>query len=153
MLYLLIAFVLTGCAAGITGAVRRSARLPLERWGGRVRLSRRENDGFAFGFLRKIKWLPKIVTALCAVALTVFAVPVLFCKGVSAGLKTGIALLLAGAWANVSDRLLHGAVTDYLSLPRALPRGLRRVVFNLADLFLLMGAIVGAAALLLHRDG
>jgi signal peptidase II len=50
----------------------------------------------------------------------------------------GVGLQLAGALSNLLDRLLAGGVTDYINVSP-------RFTFNLADLFLLVGMVLGVA--------
>ena len=69
------------------------------------------------------------------------------------GLRSGLGAIIGGAFGNAFDRVLHGAVVDYLDLH---PFGQHLFVFNLAD-----GAInVGVLLLLIDlfagsrdRDG
>ena len=57
--------------------------------------------------------------------------------------KIGMALFMAGAVSNTWDRFRDGYVTDYLSV-RAGPKCLRRMVFNLGDAAILLGAVLTA---------
>jgi signal peptidase II len=52
----------------------------------------------------------------------------------------GIAAALAGAAGNLADRLIHGAVVDFVALGRW-------PVFNLADVAIVAGAVVAGASL------
>ena len=56
-------------------------------------------------------------------------------------LRTGLALLLGGAFSNTYDRLRRKYVVDYLSFGVKW-QGLRRVVFNLADFGIILGALL-----------
>jgi signal peptidase II len=53
----------------------------------------------------------------------------------------GIAAALAGASGNLADRVIHGAVVDFVSLGRW-------PVFNLADVAIVAGAMVAGASLI-----
>ncbi len=58
-------------------------------------------------------------------------------------LRLGLSLLLGGAFSNTYDRLKRKYVVDYFSF--AVPwEGLRKVVFNLADFGILIGALIAA---------
>lgn len=98
-----------------------------------------KNYGFAFGALRKHPRVVCAASVCAAVAATavvwryVWAVPSPFL------LRFGFALLLAGAWNNVTDRLIRGFVTDWLNFPRV--KAIRRISFNLSDVALVFGAI------------
>ena len=54
-------------------------------------------------------------------------------------LKLAMSFLLGGALSNVWDRLRQGFVVDYFSFRVPLEK-LRRIVFNLSDLFIFAGA-------------
>ena len=56
-------------------------------------------------------------------------------------LRTGLSLLLGGAFSNTYDRLQRKYVVDYLSFGVKW-QGLRRVVFNLADFGIILGALI-----------
>jgi len=53
----------------------------------------------------------------------------------------GIAAALAGASGNLADRIIHGAVVDFVALGRW-------PVFNLADVAIVAGAMVAGASLI-----
>ena len=56
--------------------------------------------------------------------------------------KLALTLTLAGGVSNVYDRMVRGYVGDYFSIRW---KGLKKVVFNLGDLFVFTGAILVAA--------
>ncbi|MDE7232762.1 MAG: signal peptidase II, partial [Lachnospiraceae bacterium] len=56
-------------------------------------------------------------------------------------LKAGLALLLGGAYSNTYDRLTRRYVVDYVSFPVKNQR-FRRIVFNLSDFCILIGALL-----------
>jgi signal peptidase II len=56
-------------------------------------------------------------------------------------LAAGIAAALAGASGNLADRVIHGAVVDFVALGRW-------PVFNLADVAIVAGAVVAGASLI-----
>jgi signal peptidase II len=68
----------------------------------------------------------------------------------------GLALLLAGATGNVTDRMIHGAVTDFLQVwLRFLPWQLFNPwpTFNVADAAVTVGAILLIFDVLFHPQG
>ena len=122
------ALTLSGCTA---------ARWYLDRGGrrdstyakGRIKLKTLWNKGAAFGL--PIKRGPLL--AVSAALLTFLWIrrrehPV------------SIGLILGGGLSNLLERLRHGRVYDYIQFPRA-PGGLKRYVYNLADLAILLGGI------------
>ncbi len=54
--------------------------------------------------------------------------------------KLGAAFFLAGSLGNVSDRWMNGAVTDFFSTNTGVLKKLDGMVFNLADVFIVLGA-------------
>jgi signal peptidase II len=73
----------------------------------------------------------------------------------SAAYAAGLALILAGATGNLTDRILHGAVTDFLkvSLP-FIPLSLFNPwpTFNFADSAVTVGAILVVFDVLFHKQ-
>lgn len=112
--------------------------------GGRVILQKYHNHGAFLNFLEKKKWIVKLLSVL----LTVFCVAMFLLTlshGGSRLLKTGLALLLGGAFSNTYDRLHRKYVVDYFSLQTRFA-GLNRVVFNLADFAIIIGCLITALA-------
>jgi signal peptidase II len=58
----------------------------------------------------------------------------------------GIAAALAGASGNLIDRVIHGAVVDFVALGRW-------PVFNLADVAIVAGAVVAGVSLIPIASG
>ena len=52
-------------------------------------------------------------------------------------LKTGLALILGGAYSNTYDRLRRKYVVDYITFPK-----ISTVVFNLSDFGIMIGAML-----------
>lgn len=61
-------------------------------------------------------------------------------------LKAGLSMLLGGAFSNAYDRLKRGYVVDYFSLDLKW-EPLRRVVFNLSDFCIMIGAMLVAVGM------
>jgi signal peptidase II len=79
-------------------------------------------------------WLAAVACAVCAL---LFAPALQHNVFVAAG----VAAALAGALGNLADRLIHGAVVDFVSLGRW-------PVFNLADVAIVGGAAIAGTALI-----
>ena len=97
------------------------------------------NPGIAFSFFADSTspWLKAILIGGSIVA--VILITWLLIAGKSGGAMThaGLALLIAGATGNVTDRILHGGVTDFLEVwigPYRWP------AFNVADSAITVGA-------------
>lgn len=108
--------------------------------GGRLLLRRYHNRGAALNLGQGRR---KAVAAL-SVCLTA-VLGILFLLSLSRRgntlLRTGLALLLGGAFSNTYDRLRRGYVVDYFSLGVKW-KGLRKIVFNLADFCIFIGALL-----------
>lgn len=113
-----------------------------ELLGGRLLLRRYHNRGAMLGAGRK---RGRAVTIL-SVTLTALTVPVfLFSLGRRGNrlLRTGLALLLGGAFSNTYDRLTRKYVVDYLSFGVRW-KWLRSIVFNVSDFCIMIGALLAA---------
>lgn len=62
--------------------------------------------------------------------------------------RVGLGLLLGGALANLLERYIKHQVTDYVYLKNAKLPMLRRLIWNVADLNIFLGALVAAAGML-----
>ena len=88
-----------------------------------------QNPGAAFGILAQQRWL------FIAVGFLFMGAAVLFRRRLrreSRWMQCGVALLLGGAVGNLVDRILWGAVVDFLDF-RVWP------VFNIADISIVVG--------------
>ncbi len=112
-------------------------------WGGRIRLELLENPGMAGGALKDHPFLARALPG-CALAAMLILCRGELLRGRGLGCW-GAALLCAGGLGNVLERLARGRVTDYIRFPKLPGRRLRRLVWNLADLMLLAGALLLAA--------
>ncbi len=92
-----------------------------------------ENRGAAFGMLQNNQSI-FIIVALTA---SVFGLYYLHTKKVNILGKTGIILIIAGAIGNLIDRVRLGFVVDYFDF-----RFIWEYVFNVADVFVVVGTIV-----------
>lgn len=82
--------------------------------------------------------------AILSIALTL-AATVLFlvtfsCRG-SRLLKSGLSLLLGGAYSNTYDRMRRHYVVDYVSFP-VKNKAIRNIVFNISDFCIIIGALM-----------
>lgn len=68
-----------------------------------------------------------------------------------AGMKAGTGLLLAGGLNNLLDRYRRGYVVDYIRLKTSDKR-LNKLVFNLSDIYVLVGAVILFITSRLHKD-
>lgn len=123
---------------GICTAARwyldRPGRRDREYAGGHIRLTGVWNEGAAFG-------LPIPAGALLSLTGAVLGTVWTWRRRS----PIGVGLALGGGISNLLERIRHKRVWDYVQFPKA-PAPLNRYVFNLADLAILAGALMLAAA-------
>ena len=109
--------------------------------GGLIRLYKNHNPGFSFGVLKDY---PKIVEMipLCMWSAIAGAWAYVIGKKGRTLEKTALTLVLAGGASNLYDRLRRGYVVDYFSIQW---KKLKKVVFNLGDIFIFAGSALFAA--------
>jgi signal peptidase II len=105
---------------------------------GKVLLYKNHNAGFSFGFLKDrpevVQMIPLVVAAFIGGMLG----GLLKTKGRIAD-KLALSIVLGGAVSNLYDRLFRHYVVDYFSLQFG---KLKKVVFNLGDIFIFLGAAI-----------
>lgn len=89
------------------------------------------NSGFAFG----LGFLNSAASTVVSSVFIIFSV-VLFFKVKQDLAKLGSALIVGGGFANLSDRIVEGCVTDYIKIFPFFPR------FNIADIAITMGFVI-----------
>ena len=135
---MIVTAIAAGAALSLCALVRRgleAGKGPASLLGGRVLVRRLYNRGSGFGLVPR--------DARQVVPLSLAALWALLRWG---GSRLGTGLLLGGGLSNLYERVRRGRVLDYLRFPRA-PGVLKKYTYNLADLFILLGAVL----LLLRR--
>jgi signal peptidase II len=96
-----------------------------------------ENCGAAFGMLRTApSWVRAMVFGLAALGACV-VLTMMFIRGAGGKLfGAAVPLILSGAIGNVSDRLRHGFVVDFIQVD---PRLFEYPTFNVADIAISVG--------------
>lgn len=97
-----------------------------------------ENRGAAFGILQNKQWLFVLVTVL-SVCIFLYVL-IFYYKNLSLWLLFSLSLILGGTIGNFLDRIRLGFVVDFISV-KILNR-YNFAVFNLADSFIVIGAIM-----------
>ena len=100
---------------------------------GVLQLRLEQNTGAALSILSNHTWILSILSVSAAVLMVFF----LLRRGLSRWEKTAVALVLGGTVGNAIDRVLLGYVVDMLEM-----EFLPIFVFNLADVFIDVGAVV-----------
>lgn len=119
-----------------------------EKCNGALWIRKYHNKGAFLNFMEKSRPVVAGVSIVFSVVLTVAFILTLGKKG-KALLKTGLALLLGGAYSNTYDRLHRKYVVDYFSIhiPKGPFKKLSTVVFNIADFCIMIGAMILVIAL------
>ena len=91
------------------------------------------NPGAAFGILPYQRWF-FVVAALILLIFAVFYYSKL--KNINATMKYGGLITVAGAIANMIDRLGNGVVVDFIDIRHGFP------VFNIADIAIVVGMFI-----------
>lgn len=110
----------------------------LKGTGERIVLHKSYNRGFPFGFLKEKPELVKMIPVAAASAVFGALAYLLGKKGHFAE-KLAFSLTLGGAVSNLIDRYKRNHVVDYFSFN---VRGLKKIIFNLGDLFIFAGMII-----------
>lgn len=142
MIYILLIAGIFGAELGIKNHVEKHRKEEEERpaLGGALLLRKYHNRGAFLDMGERVRPLVAFVSVLLSLVMTAVFVMTLGSRG-SAVLKTGLALLLGGAYSNTYDRLRRKYVVDYFSFGVKWQK-LRRVVFNLSDFCIAVGAMM-----------
>ena len=124
----------------------RQGKLPTSLLDGRIVLTHWENRGMAGGVCKDNKYLSSILPCLCYAVVLLCFIPHFVQRNVLS--KAGIALFTAGGLSNIYDRIRRGSVTDYIRFPRLPLQKLKRLVWNIADFMIILGAILAAIGIL-----
>jgi signal peptidase II len=127
------------CEPDAQGFVRMQ-RLPTEPHvvsDGYLVLHYAENCGAAFGMLRSAPgWVRALVFGLAAIAACV-VLTLMFVRGAGGPLfAAAVPMILAGAVGNLTDRIRHGFVVDFIQVD---PSWFEYPTFNVADIVIAIG--------------
>lgn len=107
---------------------------------GRLLIKRYHNKGAFLDLGEKKQGVIACLSLLLTLCMTVIFLATFTFRGNST-LKAGLAFLLGGAYSNTYDRLVRKYVVDYVSFPVKNLR-IRRIVFNISDFCILIGAVL-----------
>lgn len=111
---------------------------------GKIILRKHYNRGMMMDFMEgKMDIIKKVSGVVLGILLIIFAI--LLPKLGKRLLKLGLSFIIGGAISNVADRFNKGYVVDYFSFNTKFDK-LRRIVFNLSDIFIFLGCILVAIA-------
>lgn len=101
----------------------------------KVYLWHKKNRGFSYNRLENNPFCVKLISAAVCLVSLFTVLPVMFQKGFNVS-KTCFCICLGGALSNLIDRLKNGSVTDFIYI-----KFKNAPIFNLADLFIVLGFI------------
>ena len=141
MIYAILAALIFLLDLGIKNRVEREGTEDEEKSIGRgyLLLRKYHNEGAFLNAGEKKRKLVALLSVVLTLAMTVVFLATFSFKG-SRLLKTGLALLLGGAYSNSYDRLHRHYVVDYVSFP-VKNKAIRRIVFNISDFCIMIGAL------------
>ncbi len=125
------------CADTVIKKRREKNREPKAYLDGNVHIMTYHNYGAFLNSGEKNPFVVKLISVILTLAMTAMFV-LTFTKYGSKQLRTGLALLLGGAYSNTYDRVKKGFVTDYLNFPK-MPGKIRNIVFNISDFCIIAG--------------
>lgn len=112
---------------------------------GKVAIKRFHNRGAILSLGEKKQHFIAILSLVCTILVTGIFVVILKKKGQPV-LKTGLALVLGGAYSNTYDRMKRNYVVDYLSFPIGIYNSLIKkfgtIVFNISDFGIIIGSVL-----------
>lgn len=106
---------------------------------GLIILRKYHNEGAFLDLGAKRKQIVAVVSVVLSLVVTGIFIMSLSMKG-STLLKTGLSILLGGAFSNTYDRLKRKYVVDYFSFGIGTSK-IKKVVYNISDFCILIGAL------------
>ena len=115
----------------ITANIEAGQTMPLLP--GIVHLTYVENTGAAFSMFSGMRWILVGFTGVCLILMLFFMIKTKY----GAAVRFPLALVMGGAVGNLIDRIMNGYVVDMFEV-----EFVRYAVFNIADAFINVGAIL-----------
>ena len=109
---------------------------------GFLRLRKHHNKGAFLNVGERKRQAVAVLSVLLTILVTILFILSFGTKG-NALLKTGLALLLGGAFSNTYDRLKRKYVVDYFSFGVKW-KWLASIIFNISDFGIIIGALLAA---------
>lgn len=124
----------------------REGKLTASTVGGHIRLTHLENAGMIFGLCKKHQTLSRYLPCVSLLAVLACCVPHFSQKNALS--RAGITLFTLGGISNIFDRIRRGSVTDYIQFPKLPGKKAKRLVWNMADFMIILGAVLAAIGIL-----
>lgn len=113
-----------------------------KKWRGKLLIRKYHNRGAALNIGEKKRPVVAVLSVVLTLVVTVLLIVSFGQKGNNL-LRTGLSLMLGGAFSNTYDRLKRKYVVDYVSFDVKWKR-FRRIVFNVSDFCIMIGALLAA---------
>ena len=138
-MFVILIPVLTGLDLILKYAISSFDKSELPRnLANKIEIDKFHNTGFPFGKLKEkqkvVKYVPVFITSIL-VGILSFLLP----KRGDKVKKLSLCLIIAGSLSNIFDRFTRGYVVDYIRIKM---KGLDKVIFNLGDVFILLGSLM-----------
>ncbi|NMA73272.1 MAG: signal peptidase II [Bacteroidales bacterium] len=141
MIYILIIIAIVIAETKIKSHMEKNMKVGerKEILNGKIVLRKHYNTGLILNYFENKKEMVKTVSSVFLGFLLLLFAFLLPKKG-NRLFKLGLALVLGGAISNVSDRINKGHVVDYFSFNfKQFPK-LKKIIFNLSDIFIFIGS-------------
>ena len=103
-----------------------------------------ENRGAAFGIMQNKQWFFILITLILIIAMILYILKV---KPQDILLKLSLSFIIGGGIGNLIDRVFKGYVVDFIDL-----RIINYPVFNIADCFVVIGAVLLCVYILFSKE-
>ncbi|MBR3771078.1 MAG: signal peptidase II [Clostridium sp.] len=141
MVYIIVVLAICGVDLGIKYWIekKKTSNDKTELLKGAVVIEKSHNNGACMNFMEKRpNYVLGITGVLLGILISMFAL--VLPKKRKSLFKLGMAFMLGGALGNFFDRMHRGYVVDYLNFPKI--KKLKRIDFNVSDLFIFIGSIL-----------
>ena len=150
MVYILIALAVFLLDSNMKNYIEENIRIGEKKsiLRGKITVKREYNSGFCLNVLDdKIDIVKKVSGAVFAIVTFVF---ILMLPSKRKKMqKLGLSLCIGGGASNLKCRFKRGKVVDYFSFNI---KSIKYIVFNLADIFIIVGSFVMLLSNLFHRN-
>lgn len=108
------------------------------------------NKGMCLNAFQKYPGMVRILSVIVTACLTIYTIGSAYLQKRRVFMNMGLGLLCAGAWSNTLDRCFRRYVIDYVGFESKREK-LRKITYNLADMFLFAGAMITTLAFIFHK--
>ncbi|TCK98559.1 signal peptidase II [Natranaerovirga hydrolytica] len=138
MFYIILIMVLLLSDQWIKNRIeqRRKLHQKEEILRGNIIITKYYNKGAFLGLLKDKQKLLERINVIAIGVMIVYLIKLILGKGSTLS-KLSLSLIIGGALSNVYDRIQRKYVIDYFSF-----KGLKKVVFNMGDMFIFLGSIM-----------